>query len=268
MNKDGPIGVFDSGIGGLTVLKHLVTALPNENYIYFGDTARIPYGDKTEKQLIEFVADILNWYKQHNVKAVLMACNTSSAVVLDLIKDKYDFPILGLINPTAKHIANLDIEKIGIIATSATANSKAYSRTIIAHDSSKKVYEIGCPGLVEIVESGDINSQYAKKRVYEYIVPLLENNVEKIVLGCTHYPFLKPVINDITNNPDLLIDPAEFLVNATKDKLETLGLFANQESGTRKYCVSANPVKFVEVGSKFYSDCIEAHEINFNALKI
>lgn len=264
MSKNKPIGIFDSGVGGLTVLKKLAAALPGEDYLYFGDTARVPYGEKTREQLIEFVVEILNWYKYKNAKAVLMACNTSSAVVLPYIKDNYDFPVFGLIQPTAQYISNLNIKKIGIIATSATIKSKAYSKAILNYNSDKEIYEIACPGLVEIVESNKINTSESKVLINNYINPLLEKGIEKIILGCTHYPYLKDVIVQLSGNPDLLVDPADYLVKEVQDKFKKLDLLGSSDCGTRKYFVSANPDKFVEVGNNFYSDCIKAELADIN----
>jgi len=268
MNKRRPIGVFDSGVGGLSVLKNLVAALPDEDYIYFGDTARVPYGEKSKEQLVGFVVEILNWYKANNAKAVLMACNTSSAVVLDIVKRKYDFPIFGLIQPTANYISGLDAKKIGIIATSATVNSKAYSKAITDLDTEKEVFEVACPGLVEIVESGQTGSRHASMLVSKYINQLLEKKVDKIILGCTHYPYLADIINQITGKADMLIDPAYYLVQSTKDNLEEQDLINDAGDGSRKYFVSANSDRFVRVGKLFFSDCTEAQQINLNLLKV
>ena len=260
--KNNPIGVFDSGIGGLTVLKKLVSALPDENYLYFGDTARVPYGEKTKEQLLEFGREILDWFEINNVKAVLMACNTSSANTLHILKDEYNFPIFGLIKPTAKYTATLDLKRLGIIATSATIKSGAYSKAILEINPSIEVFEIACPGLVEIVEAGKSKSVEAKNLVSKFILPLLEKEVEKIILGCTHYPYLSNVINELTGNPDMLIDPAENIVRSAKEHLEKLDLINKFSGGSRKYFVSSNPEKFVETGKQFYSDLNDAQEIS------
>ncbi|MDD3012172.1 MAG: glutamate racemase [Candidatus Gastranaerophilales bacterium] len=261
MNR--PIGVFDSGVGGLTVLKKLTAEMPEENYIYFGDTARVPYGEKSKEQLLGFGREILDWYKKNDVKMVLMACNTSSSVILDIVQKEYDFPVLGLIKPTAQYIASLDVKKIGLIATSATVKSNAYQRAINKLDSSMEVYQIPCPGLVEIVESGKINEKESRVIISKYITPLIEKNVEKIILGCTHYPYFENIIFEITHNNGLIIDPGEYLVSAAKEKLNEMNL--NNTSGveSRKYYVSSNPEKFVSVGSKFFSDCKKAEQISF-----
>jgi len=268
MNDNRPIGVFDSGVGGLSVLKKLVKKLPDENYIYFGDTARVPYGEKSREQLLDFSREILNWYKSLNVKAVLMACNTSSAVTLNELKDNYDFPILGLIQPTADYISSLDINKVGIIATSATVKSGAYSKSIKNCSKGIEVFETPCPGLVEIVESGKINDLESKQIVEKYINTLTSQNVEKIVLGCTHYPFLSDVINDILERDDMLIDPACCLVEQAFEVLNNLGLINSEGQGSRKYYVSGDVDSFINVARIFYEDCQSAEQINFSLLSI
>lgn len=268
MQERRSIGVFDSGLGGLTVLKKLVQTMPKENYLYFGDTARIPYGEKTKEELLIYVREILDWFSQNRIKAVLMACNTSSAITLDIVKKEYDFPIFGLINPTASYIGSLDIKKVGIIATSATANSKAYSNAIKKIDPSKEIFEIGCPGLVEIVEQDKTGTIEAKNLIKSYIDPLIENKTEKIILGCTHYPYLSQVINELTGKSDLLINPADFIVSQTQETLAKTYLLNDLEEGTRHYYVSSNPERFVEIGNKFFSDCKQAKTIDLSLLKL
>lgn len=268
MYKNRPIGIFDSGLGGLTVLKKLVDALPSENYLYFGDTARVPYGEKTKDQLYQYVIEILNWYKSKKTKAVLMACNTSSAVVLDEVKDSYDFPVFGLIQPVSYHIANSGAKNIGVIATSATVKSGAYSKNIMNHKPDINIFETGCPGLVEVVESGDCDSLKAYNLIESYIRPLLDKNIEKLILGCTHYPYLSNTINKLTGNPDLLVDPAQYLVQVVRNELADLDMLSDSEEGTRQYFVSANPEKFEEVGSKFYTDCSNVEMVDLSLLKI
>jgi glutamate racemase len=263
MNDNRPIGVFDSGVGGLTVLKKLVQEMPNEDYIYFGDTARVPYGEKTKDQLIGFSREILDWYKKNNVKMVLMACNTSSSVALDAVKNDYDFPILGLIRPAAEYTAKLEMKRIGIIATSATIKSNAYKTAINNIDPDKEIFQVPCPGLVEIVESGKVDSQESIELVSKYIKPLIENKAEKIILGCTHYPYFSDIINKLTNKTDILIDPGTYITIAAKEKLNKIGT-NNSSKGSIQYFVSSNPEIFVQVGHKFFNDCKQAKEINHN----
>jgi glutamate racemase len=254
MNDNRAIGVFDSGVGGLTVLKYLVKKLPYEDYIYFGDTARVPYGDKSKEALIIFAREILDWFASLNVKAVLMACNTSSAVALNILKNDYDFPVFGLIEPVSEYISTLESSKIGVMATSATVNSKAYSSSILSKSQNKEVFEIACPGLVEIVESNRIGSIEAKNLLSKYLNPLTEKGVEKIVLGCTHYPFLSETIREITGKDDILIDPAFYLTEFASKELNKKGLLSNKNNGEQHYFVSANPEKFAKTGRIFMPD--------------
>lgn len=264
-----PIGVFDSGVGGLTVLKRLAEELPNENYLYFGDTARVPYGEKTKEQLIDIAKEILDWYKSKDAKAVIMACNTSSAVALDDIKNDYKFPIFGLIQPTAEYVAYSNAEKIGVLATTATITSQAYSKAINKLNPDIEVIETACPGLVEIVESNKIDTYEAKKLVIKYLMPLLEKKVNKIILGCTHYPYLKGIINTLTNDNEMLIDPAEHLAIRVAEDLMVLDILNDSDEGKREYYVSSNAPMFAEVGKNFYADCKDVQKISLaEAIKI
>ena len=192
MKSNCPIGVFDSGVGGLSVLKELLKELPNEQFLYFGDTLRVPYGDKNLDELVECTRRILDFFKTKNVKCVIVACNTCSANTIELVKDEYDFEILGLIEPAAKYISSFNVKKIGLIATTATVKSNAYARAIKPFGI--EVFSQSCPRLVKIVESGKIDSQEAQIALSEYLKPLLEENIEKLILGCTHYPFLIPTM--------------------------------------------------------------------------
>ena len=261
-----PIGVFDSGIGGLTVLKQLDMLLPNENFLYFGDTARVPYGEKTPEQLLSFVREIMEWFKSNKVKAVVMACNTSSAVTYEEIKNDYDFPVFSLIEPTAKYVSYLSVSKIGVLATSATVNSHAYSNSIKKLDSTKIVLERACPGLVELVESNKTETQEARKLIVKYVVPFLEQKVEKIILGCTHYPYLRSVINEITGDNEMLIDPAKHLAEEVVDTLLQQELLNEEKHGTRKFFASSNPEMFREAGKRFYPEIDEVRELHLSGV--
>lgn len=258
--KTNPIGIFDSGVGGLSVLKELVSLLPDENYIYFGDTARVPYGEKTKEQLESYVRGIMEWFTEKNVKAVVMACNSSSALVYENIKKEYKIPVYNLIEPTAEFISYINAQKIGVMATSATVNSEAYKKNIQKVSGGKEVFEIACPGLVEIVESNKAGTNEAKKMVIKYVTPLLEKGAEKIVLGCTHYPFLKDIITDIANDSEILIDPAKHLATKVSESLLIQELLNEDSNGTTKFYASSNTLMFIEAGKRFYPDLKKAEE--------
>jgi glutamate racemase len=263
MENKNPIGIFDSGVGGLSVLGEVKKLLPNESFIYFGDNANVPYGEKTKEQLVAFSRNILNYFKSQNVKMVLMACNTSSAVTRDIVKDEYEFPVLGLIDPTAKFVASQKAQNIGIIATSATIKSNAYKDKILKFAPDKNIFQMACPGLVELVEQEKVHTEEAKKLVKKYILPLLEKDVQKIVLGCTHYPFLSEIITEIVGS-DILINPAEYLAKEAYATLADGVGFVN--STDMVFYTSKDPDDFVKVGQKLYPDVDKAELLELNKI--
>lgn len=264
MQSSKSIGIFDSGVGGLSVLGELTKLLPNENFIYFGDSANVPYGEKSKEELISFSRNILNYFKSQDVKMVLMACNTSSAVTLNVIKDEYDFPVLGLIEPTAKFFARQDISNVGIIATSATIKSNAYKNMILQYAPDKNIHQMACPGLVELVEEEKSQTKEAKELVKTYIEPLIEQNVEKIVLGCTHYPFLGDLIIELAQNKDILINPAEYLAKEAFELLKKTNMLNQQNVGKSDFYTSKNPQEFVKVGKNLYPKLEFANLLEIN----
>ncbi|MDD3420190.1 MAG: glutamate racemase, partial [Candidatus Gastranaerophilales bacterium] len=252
MANNNPIGIFDSGVGGLSVLGEVKKLLPNESFIYFGDNANVPYGEKTKEQLVGFSRNILNYFASRNVKMVLMACNTSSAVTLDEIKNDYAFPVLGLIEPTACFVADISDVNIGVIATSATIKSNAYKEKILKYAPEKTIFQTPCPGLVELVEEEKVHTQKAKELVHNYISPMLENKVTKIILGCTHYPFLSDVILDFAQKDDLLINPAQYLAKEAYATLDSSVGFCDEGESFVEFYTSKDPDEFVSVGQKLY----------------
>ena len=265
MQNSKPIGVFDSGLGGLSVLGELKKILPNENFIYFGDNANVPYGEKSKEQLVGFSRNILDYFASRDVKMALMACNTSSAVTLGVVKEEYGFDVLGLIEPVAKYLAEQDISKIGVIATSATINSNAYQDKILKY-SSKNIFQVACPGLVEIVEEGRIETAEARNLVAKYVEPLLAQNVDKIVLGCTHYPFLGSIIEDLAQSKDILINPAAFLAQEAYAILKSKDLLNMGVLGSTEFYTSKDPESFVNVGKNLFSEVSTAELLELNSL--
>lgn len=257
VDENKPIGVFDSGVGGLSVLTELQKLMPNEKFLYFGDSANVPYGEKTEKQLLGFSKNILDWFSSQDVKMVVMACNTSSAVTLPYFDGKYNFEILGLINPISKFLRAQDYTNIGLIATRATVNSNAYKDAILG-DSKKNIFQIACPGLVQLVEQDKLNTQEAKELTLKYINPLLAKDVDKIILGCTHYPFLSNIINDIVGK-DILLNPAEYLAEEAAKAVP----ISNKE-GSVTFFTSHNSDDFVSLGKKLYPAMKEATFLELN----
>ncbi|MCD7739819.1 MAG: glutamate racemase [Candidatus Gastranaerophilales bacterium] len=192
--KNNPIGVFDSGVGGLSVFSRLIKLLPDENYIYFGDTLNLPYGNKTKEQLIEITGNIFDFFKSQGVKAVVMACNTTSATAYEILKSKYDYKIYPVVQTVAQSIAGKNYKNIGVFATNATVNVHAYKKEIQKYNKSCNVYETACPEWVNIVENELQNDEKSIKIIKLYLDNMLSKNVEKIILGCTHYPYLFSVL--------------------------------------------------------------------------
>ena len=252
MKNKNPIGVFDSGVGGLSVLKELIKALPDENYIYFGDTMRVPYGDKSTDELLVCTRRILDYFKTRDVKAVVVACNTCSANTISLVKDEYDFEILGLIEPAAKYVSSFNIKSVGLIATAATVNSNAYKKEI--EPFGIKVFQQSCPKLVKYVESGKIAGDEIKTVLKEYLQPLLDNNIEKLILGCTHYPFLVPAMIEMGISNEFFINPAVCVAAKTKEFLIDKKWLNRTGEKNREFFVSGSPEEFMQNSKLFFGN--------------
>ena len=218
-----PIGVFDSGVGGLTVLQEVHRQLPNESVVYFGDTARLPYGKRLPAEIIEYVYEILHWMQSERVKMAIMACNTSSALALDVVRKDFDLPILGLILPGARAAVGKG-KRIGVIATTATVNSGAYVRAICESDPQAQVFQADCPEFVPLIESDRIHDPYTLEIAKQYLQPLIEANIDTLVLGCTHYPHLSGVLRQILPSSVALVNPASYVVKAAGQELDLMGL--------------------------------------------
>lgn len=250
MDKNKPIAVFDSGVGGLTVYEKLKKILPNENYIYFGDLKNSPYGQKSKEQLINITADIFNFFKLKQVKAVVMACNTTSANVYDEYKNSFDYKIYPVIQTCAKVLAELDIKRLGVFATSATISSGAYKREINKYNKNIEVFEMSCPGWVQIVEGNKQNDEDSIALVKQNVSKMLENKPDKIILGCTHYPFLLDILSKFAPK-DMFIDPSSYFADYIKSDLEQKELL-NKNGGNEHFIVSANAEEFKLAAKMFY----------------
>lgn len=251
MTDNRPIAFFDSGIGGLTVFAKVKKLLPNENYLYFGDTKNMPYGEKSEKQLIEFADRIFKFFEKQNAKAVVMACNTTSAITYEKLKDNYNFKIYPIIQTVCSTLAGLDgVKSLGVIATPATINSHAYSKGIAKYNKDMKVYELAAPNWVRIVEGHRIHQPQSIEQIKEILEVMKENNPDKIVLACTHYPYLLDVLKKFLPE-DKYIDPAIFFAQSIKNDLEKNNLLGKEPTYERFY-VSSDPENFKIASELFY----------------
>ena len=256
-----PIGVFDSGIGGLTVVHELRRQLPAERLIYFGDTARVPYGPKSPETVRRYSAEIVGWLVGQGVKAVVVACNTATAHALPQLRERFALPVIGVIEPGARAaVASAASGRIGVIGTSGTIASGAYERAILALRRDAHVTSRACPLFVPLVEEGWTIGEATRLIAREYLAPLSADAEGALVLGCTHYPLLKPIIADVMGPAVTLIDSAEETASATRDALKTAGLLASDGPGGARFVASDAPDQFLRVGQRFLGDTIDRVE--------
>lgn len=245
-----PIGVFDSGIGGLTVLKEIMEQLPGEDIIYFGDTARIPYGTRSRETVIKYSFQCIKFLLSQNIKAIVVACNTASAIALDEALKAFDVPIIGVIEPGAKAaVLNSRNNKIGIIGTSGTINSEAYQTRIRSLNRSSEVIGIACPLFVPIVEEGWADTDVARITAEKYLIELKEHSIDTMVLGCTHYPILRYTLNKVMGEEVILVNPAFETAKVVKNILKDNSLLTDKiEKPNYSFYVSDDPEKFRRIG--------------------
>ncbi len=256
--QHAPIGIFDSGVGGLTVLRQLYRHLPNESIVYFGDTARLPYGIRSQAEILQFTREILTWLQQQQVKMVIMACNTSSALALETVRQEFNVPILGVILPGARAAVQLG-KRIGVIATPATAKSNAYKNAIIEINPNVQVWQVGCPEFVPLIEQNRIHDPYTAEVARGYLEPLLEQEIDTLVHGCTHYPLLTPVLRSLLPSQVQLVDPAVHVVTSCAQELDLLGLKNTHPPLPTRFAVSGCPQQFSQSGVQWlgYTPLVE-----------
>ena len=256
MSDPRPIGIFDSGVGGLTVFREVEKALPKEDVIYFGDTARVPYGTKSKETVTKFSVENVELLMRHNVKLVLVACNTASSLSLDFLKKCFRVPIIGVIDPGARNAVNVTRNsRIGVIGTNATISSGAYEKAIKKISSRVSVYSQKCPLFVSLAEEGWISEKVTRDVASIYLKPLKKEGIDTLILGCTHYPLLKNVIKSVMGARVRLVDSALEVAKEAKDLLDAGGLL-NASAGKRKhkFFVSDQPENFVRLGERFLGE--------------
>lgn len=254
------IGIFDSGIGGLTVYKALKEKMPNEKVIYLGDTARLPYGTKSAETIIKFSEDNAFFLLDHDVKIIVVACNSSSSYAVPTLQDKLDIPVLGVIEPGAEAVVKWSKGCIGVIGTTATISSKAYDRAILEKIANAHIIAKDCPLFVPLVEEGWIQHPVTLLVIEEYLLPLKQKGIDSLVLGCTHYPVLKNSIMDVLGKDIKLIDSAEVVTDKVYSILKSLGWLRQARSvGVQEdeFYVTDFPGRFKKVGEIFLNRKIE-----------
>lgn len=257
-----PLGVFDSGIGGLTVARALFERLPKESVIYFGDTARVPYGPKSPETVRRYSGEILGYLLKRGVKAVVVACNTSTAHALDYLRERATVPVVGVIEPGARAaVAATKSGAIGVIGTAGTIASGAYERAIKALRADARVHVQPCPLFVPLVEEGWFDHPAAELIAREYLQPLKQAKVDVLVLGCTHYPLLKPLLARVMGPGVTLVDSAEETAKAVTRELEQKGLLAAGGNHEHLFVVSDDEPHFRKVGARFLGEQLNKVEV-------
>lgn len=251
---NSPIGIFDSGIGGLTVVKELFRQVPYENIIYFGDTARVPYGTKSDSTVIRFSLENILFLLRQQVKLIVVACNTSSSIALPQVRSHFRIPIIGVIQPSAKEAVYATKNKrVGVIGTPATIKSHAYEKEIKQLDPKVNVLSFACPLFVPLVEEGWLKEKATFDVAKKYLSPLKKADIDTLILGCTHYPLLKAVIRKIIGKDINLIDSANQVAQEVKQILSTEGLSSSIKKTHPRHIfyVSDEPLSFARLAKRF-----------------
>lgn len=245
-NNNAPIGIFDSGVGGLTVAREIIKQLPNESIVYFGDTARVPYGSKSKDTIIRYSQQIVRFLKTKEVKAIVVACNTASAFALDTLEKELDIPIIGVVKPGAKTaVESTKNKKIGIIGTEGTIKSELYTEYIKSKDSEIEVVGTACPLFVPLVEEGMLDDDVTREMARRYLKDMKDKDIDSLILGCTHYPLLSDIVGKEMGDGVKLVNPAYETAVGLGAMLKKKGIEA--EEGIKPFCefyVSDAAVKF------------------------
>jgi glutamate racemase len=263
MTNPAPVGVFDSGIGGLTVAHEVIRQLPHESIIYFGDTARVPYGPKSPDTVRRYSREIANFLRDQGVKSIVIACNTATAHALTVLREEMDMPVIGVVEPGARAaVAATTRGHIGVIGTVGTIKSGAYERAIRALDPDVLVTPRACPLLVPLVEEGWTDHDATRLVVREYLEPMLEADIDTLVLGCTHYPLLKSLFREVLGADVRLIDSAEETAAETARTLADRHLAADADADpVYRFVASDDPLQFLQLGQRFLGGSMEGVEI-------
>ena len=254
-----PIGIFDSGIGGLTLVGEMMKHLPNEDIVYFGDIGRFPYGVRSPDVIKRFSRQNIRFLLMKNVKYIIVACNTASAQALNSVKRNFDVPMMGVIEPGAYGaVSGTKTGIVGVIGTAGTVASSSYTKAIHKLDSKIKVVSTAAPLFVALAEEGYIDKPASRLIVKDHLLPLKKKRIDCLVLGCTHFPVLKKLIANALGKNVYLVDSAEWTVRAVKEDLKKRGLIRTVKTkGNYRYFVSDTPEKFIKVGSRFLGRSVD-----------
>ena len=261
-DRSAPIGVFDSGLGGLTVAHAIMRQLPNESLVYFGDTARVPYGPKSPETVQRYSREIATFLIEQGVKVIIVACNTATAHALPMLQAEFDLPVIGVIGPGARAAVRATRnQRIGVIGTDGTVRSGAYVRAIEEESPSARVTALSCPLFVPLVEEGWTEHAATRLVAAEYLEGMQAAEVDTLVLGCTHYPLLKPLLAEIMGPGVTLIDSAEETARDLQSMLAQRNFGNRRADPEYRFFASDDAAKFLALGQRFLGDAIERVEI-------
>lgn len=251
--SQAPIGVFDSGVGGLTVAREIMRNLPNEKIVYFGDTARVPYGSKSKETVLRYSRQIVRFLRTQEVKAIVIACNTASAMALEEMRHEIDIPIIGVVRPGVKAaVETTNNKRIGVIGTSATVGTHIYRELIQTSDPTIEVFEKSCPLLCPLVEEGWLKDPVTDEVLRRYLSELLEKGIDSLIMGCTHYPLLRSAMKRIVGDSVNLVNPAYETALRLKEVLEEQGIACRgheEEEFPYRFFVSDMAERFTQFAS-------------------
>jgi glutamate racemase len=255
------IGIFDSGVGGLTVFKEIARRLPGEEYFYLGDTGRVPYGTKSPRTVLRYALEAAAFLHARRVKALVVACNTASAVALEAIEERFNLPVIGVIAPGARKAVSITrTRRVGVIGTEGTIKSGAYTRAIQELDPQIEVFGVPCPLFVPLAEEGWAEHPVARMAAAEYLAPLLTAGIDTLVLGCTHYPLLKRTIASVLGDGVQLVDSAEETARTLEQLLAERQLARSIQPRPPRFFVTDVPARFEKVGGAFLGGALTAVE--------
>ncbi len=255
------IGIFDSGVGGLTVLAEIRRTLPNENIIYLGDTKNFPYGNRTKEEIIQFAIQNVETLIKKQVKIIIIACGTATSQALDILKEKFDIPIIGIIEPTVQYIRNQNYKEVGVIATEGTIRSGAWEQKLKERIPEIEVINKACPMLATIAEEGKAQSPEGRKVIKEYMTPFKEKHINKIILGCTHYPIYEQIIRDELGYEVELINTGDTVSKYLKKYLQENELENKEETKTEKIYLTKPEKEFEKIAKNILNENLDIQAI-------
>ncbi|UQS86781.1 glutamate racemase [Nicoliella spurrieriana] len=264
-----PIGFMDSGVGGLTVAKAVIKKLPNESIVYFGDEARLPYGEKSQAQIQTYATQVARFLLKREIKLLVVACNTASAQALPLLARELPIPVIGVIDPGSKLAINTTLNhRVGVIATNGTVNSHAYERELKRLDPKTTVFSLGCPRFIPMVEDGEYHRPEDQKIVDVDVKPMLAHGIDTLIMGCTHYPIMRKLIQNAVGPRIRLVDPGIAVCEQVVDGLKHADLMApNDHQATYRFYTTGAVAKFVTIAEDWLQMKIDACHVDLSELE-